>query len=88
MLPVCRYTEISGFQGILAGLLVALKQIIPDTEVTLLQVFKLRAKVRHSRNPAPFEREPADPTPSPLPRPAENGPAGHALLLPPPPRWD
>ena len=40
-----RYTEISGFQGVLAGLLVALKQIIPETEVTLLQVFKLRAKV-------------------------------------------
>ena len=42
----CRYTEISGFQGILAGLLVALKQVIPENEVTLLQVFKLRAKVR------------------------------------------
>lgn len=50
-----RYTEISGFQGVLAGLLVALKQIIPETEVTLLQVFKLRAKVR--RAPAPAEGE-------------------------------
>lgn len=38
------YAEISGFQGILAGLLVALKQVIPETEVTLLQLLKLRAK--------------------------------------------
>lgn len=30
----------------IAGLLVAVKQLTPDTEVTILQVFKLRAKVR------------------------------------------
>ena len=42
----CRYAEVSGFQGILAGLLVALKQTIPDTDVTLLRVIKFRAKVR------------------------------------------
>ena len=41
-----RYAEVSGFQGILAGLLVALKQTIPDSDVTLLRVIKFRAKVR------------------------------------------
>ena len=46
LLPSYRYAEICGFQGILAGLLVALKQVSPDTEVTLFQVLKFRAKVR------------------------------------------
>ncbi len=46
MCPLHRYAEVSGFQGILAGLLVALKQTIPDSDVTLLRVIKFRAKVR------------------------------------------
>ncbi len=46
MCPLRRYAEVSGFQGILAGLLVALKQTIPDSDVTLLRVIKFRAKVR------------------------------------------
>jgi hypothetical protein len=37
-LPVC------GFQGGLAALLVALKQLIPDNEVTLLNVLRLRVR--------------------------------------------
>lgn len=41
----CRFQEICGFHGVLAGLLVAVKHIAPDTELTLLQVAKLRAKV-------------------------------------------
>lgn len=36
------YKPISGFQGILSGLLVGIKQIIPDQELTLL---KIKAKV-------------------------------------------
>lgn len=40
-----RYSEISGFHGIIAGMLVAIKQVTPDTEVTVLQIVKLRAKV-------------------------------------------
>ena len=39
-----RYSEISGFHGVVAGLLVAVKQLTPDTEVTLLQALKFRAK--------------------------------------------
>lgn len=38
------YSEISGFHGVIAGILVAVKQLTPDTEVTVLQVVKLRAK--------------------------------------------
>mmetsp|Transcript_17123 Transcript_17123/g.51251 ORF Transcript_17123/g.51251 Transcript_17123/m.51251 type:complete len:342 (+) Transcript_17123:220-1245(+) len=38
------FQEICGFHGVLAGLLVAVKHIAPDTELTLLQVAKLRAK--------------------------------------------
>ena len=39
----CRYAPISGFHGVLAGFLVAVKQIMPDQEITAF--FKLRAKV-------------------------------------------
>ncbi|KAK9829700.1 hypothetical protein WJX72_007428 [[Myrmecia] bisecta] len=38
------YKEIAGFHGVLAGCLVAIKQIMPDSEVTLLVVLKFRAK--------------------------------------------
>lgn len=43
----CRYAEISGFHGVVAGMLVAVKQLTPDTEITVVQIVKLRAKVRH-----------------------------------------
>lgn len=39
----CRYAPISGFHGVLAGFLVAVKQIMPDQEIAAF--FKLRAKV-------------------------------------------
>ncbi len=39
----CRYVSVSGFHGVLAGFLVAVKQIMPDQEVSVL--FKLHAKV-------------------------------------------
>eukprot|EP00249_Psilotum_nudum_P019205 c27141_g1_i1 orf=375-1331(+) len=38
------YIPLSGFHGILAGFLVAVKQIMPDQEVTASFVLKLRAK--------------------------------------------
>lgn len=38
----CRYVSVSGFHGVLAGFLVAVKQIMPDQEVSVL--FKLHAK--------------------------------------------
>ena len=41
----CRYTEICGFQGVFAGLLVGLKQIMPENDVTLVGYVKFRAKV-------------------------------------------
>ena len=41
---VRRYMEVSGFHGIVAGCLVAVKQIMPDTEVTLVRVVKFHAK--------------------------------------------
>ena len=45
MLVLHRYTEICGFQGVVAGLLVGLKQIMPENDVTLLGYVKFRAKV-------------------------------------------
>lgn len=42
---LCRYTEICGFQGVFAGLLVGLKQIMPENDVTLVGYVKFRAKV-------------------------------------------
>jgi hypothetical protein len=39
----CRYVSVSGFHGVLAGFLVAVKQIMPDQEVSVL--FKLHAKM-------------------------------------------
>lgn len=36
--------EICGFHGVTAGMLVAVKQIVPDTEVTIFRLAKLRAK--------------------------------------------
>lgn len=38
------YTRLSGFHGVLAGFLVAVKQLMPDQEITALLVLKLRAK--------------------------------------------
>ncbi|KAL3687799.1 hypothetical protein R1sor_014108 [Riccia sorocarpa] len=38
------YTPMSGFHGVLAGFLVAVKQIFPDYEINAAKVFKLRAK--------------------------------------------
>lgn len=38
------YTEICGFQGVFAGLLVGLKQIMPENDVTLVGYVKFRAK--------------------------------------------
>lgn len=48
-----RYSEFNGFHGILAGLLVAVKQIMPDHEVILAGLFKLKARVRaqHKHQP-------------------------------------
>lgn len=37
--------EVCGFHGIVAGCLVAVKQLIPDTEVTLVRVVKFQARV-------------------------------------------
>ena len=39
---VARYMPFAGFHGVLAGLLVGIKQIIPDQEVLLV---KIKAKV-------------------------------------------
>lgn len=44
---ICRYSEICGFQGVFAGLLVGLKQIMPENDVTLVGYVKFRAKVRN-----------------------------------------
>lgn len=38
------YSEICGFQGVFAGLLVGLKQIMPENDVTLVGYVKFRAK--------------------------------------------
>jgi membrane associated rhomboid family serine protease len=38
------YTPLSGFHGVLSGFLVGVKQIMPDQEITILFVLKLRAK--------------------------------------------
>jgi hypothetical protein len=40
-----RYAPLSGFHGVLAGFLVAVKQLMPEQEITVLFVLKLRAKV-------------------------------------------
>ena len=40
---VCRYSPISGFHGVVAGFLVAMKQIMPDQDSG---VFKLHVKVK------------------------------------------
>jgi len=45
LLHTYRYMEVSGFHGVIAGCLVAVKQLIPDTEVTLLRVIRFHAKV-------------------------------------------
>ena len=50
VLSVCRYMEVSGFHGIVAGCLVAVKQIMPDTEVTLVRVVKFHAKASAQGN--------------------------------------
>ena len=42
----CRYTEVGGSEGIVAGCLVAVKQLMPENEVTLLGFIRFRAKVR------------------------------------------
>ena len=42
---ICRYKQVCGFHGIFAGLLVALKQVLPESEVTLVGFLKFRAKV-------------------------------------------
>lgn len=47
MMILCSYSEISGFHGVVAGMLVAIKQLTPETEITVLQIVKLRAKVLH-----------------------------------------
>ena len=47
---ICRYTEICGFQGVFAGLLVGLKQIMPENDVTLLGYVKFRAKVPNAQS--------------------------------------
>ncbi|KAG0474560.1 hypothetical protein HPP92_014246 [Vanilla planifolia] len=38
------YTPVSGFHGVLAGLLVGIKQLMPDQELNLLFLIKIRAK--------------------------------------------
>jgi hypothetical protein len=40
-----RYKEFAGFEGVIAGCLVAVKQILPENEVVLLGVIRFRAKV-------------------------------------------
>ncbi len=40
-----RYTEVAGSEGIIAGCLVAVKQLMPENEVTLLGFIRFRAKV-------------------------------------------
>lgn len=42
---ICRYMEVNGFHGVVAACLVAVKQLIPDTEVTLVRVIRFQAKV-------------------------------------------
>ena len=37
--------EVNGFHGVVAACLVAVKQLIPDTEVTLVRVIRFQAKV-------------------------------------------
>jgi hypothetical protein len=42
---MCRYLPVSGFQGGVGSLLVALKQLVPDNEVALLRgLFRFRAR--------------------------------------------
>lgn len=38
------YSELSGFHGVLAGMLVAVKQIMPDQELALFGLFKFRGR--------------------------------------------
>lgn len=40
-----RYMPLSGFHGVLSGFLVGVKQIIPDQELPLVSLLKIRAKV-------------------------------------------
>lgn len=44
--PNHRYTEFSGFHGVIGGLVVALKQVMSDQEIKLAGLPPLRAKVR------------------------------------------
>lgn len=48
MVPALLYGEYGGFQGVLAGLLVALKQIMPLHDVKLLGALHLQVKVCES----------------------------------------
>lgn len=50
LMPCCRYTEFSGFHGILAAMLVAVKQIMPQQEVILGGAVRLSARVSRSRS--------------------------------------
>jgi hypothetical protein len=65
---VRRYAQFYGFHGLLGGMLVAVKQIMPDHEVKLLGLVQLKTKVgcpalqappplesRRSRRPAASE---------------------------------
>ena len=42
---LCRYMEVAGFQGIIAACLVAVKQVMPEDEITVLSFIRFRAKV-------------------------------------------
>ena len=41
-----RYMEVTGFQGIIGACLVAVKQVMPEDEITVLSFIRFRAKVR------------------------------------------
>jgi hypothetical protein len=52
---ITRYAEVCGAHGVVAACLVAVKQIMPDSEVTLLAMIKFRAKVRARRPIGPHQ---------------------------------
>lgn len=54
--------EVNGFHGIVAACLVAVKQLIPETEVTLLRIIRFHAKVS-SINPSSLQMAPQNRVP-------------------------
>jgi len=45
---LCSYMPISGFHGVLSGFLVGIKQIMPDQELSVFGIARIKAKVWNS----------------------------------------